>query len=397
MVLDLASAILSAISATIILTNSVLMLLASVSKVRPLELNPGNTQVDVDVTIVVPAYREGPHIRYLLQSLKGVEYPKDRLRLVVVGEREDVETFQEMTRLCNVSDRYLNCGGVRGVYVINESGLRGKPAALNFALKYVDTDIVAVYDAEDTIHPKHVSAAVKLLLEDSSVAAVQFVREIAYVPGKLAEAQLMDFYFYYMILQPYLMRSTGLAEICGSAFFIKLPHLKNVGGFNTASPTEDLDLTYRIGARGLRILLALPPSTTRPIIRTSSLVKQRARWIRGGILSIPVGLGAAPRSLPLLLVTGFTPIATVTTTLTVLIVVAGLFSGSTLALAKYVALVLVFTCSLGVFSALAGSPDKTKMLKYLAVISVIYYLASWRAIAELVASPRSWTKSDSKA
>lgn len=394
--LDSISAVLGTISAVIIAANSVVMLLASAGRARPLEVYPEGDRTDVSVAILVPAYREGPHIRYVLRSLKFVEYPKDRLKLIVVGERDDLETYHEIARICEVDGDTINCGGVRGVYLINASGARGKPSALNFALKYVDADVVAVYDAEDSVHPNHVSIAVRLL-EDESVAAVQFVREMAQVAGRLGEAQVADFYFYYLVIQPYLMRSTGLAEICGSAFFIKHSVLRRVGGFNTASPAEDLDLTYRIGALGLRVLIAQPPSITRPIVRVSSLVKQRARWIRGGLLSIPTGLRAAPRTLPLLLITGFMPVSTVTSTLTVLLGIVGLVSGCDLSLCVYAVIAASSACSLGLVPVSLSSTGRTIALKNLAVMSAIYYLASWRAIAELIVSPRDWSKSEFKA
>ncbi|MEM1650599.1 MAG: glycosyltransferase family 2 protein [Sulfolobales archaeon] len=394
--LDLASTILCSVSAFIILSNSILMLLASLSRARPLELSRSGVQSKVEVAIVVPAYREGPFIHYVIQSLKEVDYPKNHLKLVIVGEEDDVETYREIEKLCDVRSDHIDCGGIRGIYIVNTSGERGKPAALNFALKYVDADIIGFYDAEDLVHPKHVSIAVELL-EDSSVAAVQFVREVAKIPGALGEAQAADFYFYYMVLQPFLMRYTGLAEICGSAFFIKSSLLKETGGFNTNSPAEDLDLTYRLGALGLKVLLALPPSTTRPIASTSSLIKQRARWIRGGILSIPTGFSAAPRSIPLMLITGFMPITTVTSSLTLLLGVVALLTGSTLTLSKYAIVALVFACVLGASSVLASNLGKTRMLRYLAIMSFVYYLASWRALVELFTSPRSWTKSQSKA
>ncbi len=394
--LDLASAVLSALSAAILAVSSTLMLAASLSGARPLDPEPGNPREYASVAVIVPVYREGPHVRYVLQSLKGVRYPRDRLTLVVVGEEGDDETYREISRLCETSEGYLDCGGVRGVYIINKSGARGKPAALNFALGRVDADVVAVYDAEDTVHPDHISIAVRLL-EDESVGAVQFVREVSPYPGNLAESQRFDFHFYYMVFQPYLAHRTGLAEVCGSAFFMRLSLLKSLNGFNSSSPAEDLDLTYRLGARGLKVLVSLPPSFTRPVVRTSSLVKQRARWIRGGILSIPTGLRALPRSAPLLLVTGLMPLTSVVSTVAFLLLAVGLATGSASALSWSAAAVLAVVCSLGALPVVLAGRDGRGGLKYLAAMSPVYFLASWRAVFELAVSPRDWTKSESKA
>ncbi|MCX8209023.1 MAG: glycosyltransferase family 2 protein [Sulfolobales archaeon] len=394
--LDLVSSAFGLVTVFIVSANSLLMMLAYLSKSHPVKTPSEDCGRYPSVTVVVPAYREGPYIHYVLQSLKEVRYPRDKLRLIIVGESGDSDTYGEVLKICEVRGQHLNCGGVEGSYLENSSGVRSKPAALNYALRYVDSEILAVYDAEDTIHPDHVLAAVELL-GSSDVAAIQFVREVASVSSKLSGAQVADFHFYYRILQPYIARKTGLAEICGSAFFIKTRYLVSVGGFNSTSPTEDLDLTYRIGARGWRVLIALPPSTTRPIARASSLVRQRARWIRGGLLSIPAGLKALPRSLPLLLVTGFMPLTAATSTVAVAAGFVGLLSGFDMTLFRQVFLALVTACSLSFLLVILAAPKEKAVLKYLVVMSAIYYLASWRAVVELLTAPRAWTKSDSKA
>ncbi|MCX8185121.1 MAG: glycosyltransferase family 2 protein [Sulfolobales archaeon] len=394
--LDLVSAVFSLISISILSANSAVVTLAYLSRSRPVEVYPENLYEYPEVTIVVPAYRERSSIHHVLQSLKEVRYPRDKLKVVVVGESDDIETYREISKFCKAGNQLLNCGEVVGIYIENSSGVRGKPAALNYALRYINTDILAVYDAEDTIHPDHVLTAVKIL-EDSDVVAVQFIREVANTSSKLSKAQIADFYFFYEVFQPYIAHKTGLAEVCGSAFFIKVPHLVSIGGFNISSPTEDLDLTYRIGARRWKVVLAYPPSTTRPISRFSSLVKQRARWIRGGILSISVGLRAVPRSIPLLLITGFTPIAAITSTIAVAVGFAGLLLGFEMTLFRRVILVLAAVCVLGSTPVVLANPGGRSALKYLAVMSAVYYLAIWRAVFELLTAPRSWTKSDFKA
>ena len=191
------------------------------------------------------------------------------------------------------------------------------------------------------------------------------------------------------------MHKTWLPEICGSAFFTRLSYLNKVGGFNLGSPAEDLDLTYRFGARGWKIVVAEPPSVTRPITRTSSLVKQRARWIRGGILAIPQGVRALPRSAPLLLVTGLMPISSVTSTLALIFSLASILLGGGQQ-AIIVILVLVSASSIGALPLALLAGNKERIFKYLGLMSAIYFLASWRAVIELFVAPHSWNKSEDK-
>jgi cellulose synthase/poly-beta-1,6-N-acetylglucosamine synthase-like glycosyltransferase len=395
MVLDMLALLFGLISATIIFANTSLMTLSLLSRSTPLEPPVIDLSKHPEVTIVIPAYREGPNIRYVLQSIKDVNYPKDRLEIVVVGEEDDFETYSEILKICEVSGNELACGGVRGRYLVNRSGTRNKPAALNFALRYVRSEIVAFFDAEDTVHRDHIAIAVNFLLEDNSTAAVQFVREVAPEFGDVGEVQRTDFWLYYRVILPYIMHKTRLPEICGSAFFTRLSYLNKVGGFNLGSPAEDLDLTYRFGARGWKIVVAEPPSVTRPITRTSSLVKQRARWIRGGILAIPQGVRALPRSAPLLLVTGLMPISSVTSTLALIFSLASILLGGGQQ-AIIVILVLVSASSIGALPLALLAGNKERIFKYLGLMSAIYFLASWRAVIELFVAPHSWNKSEDK-
>jgi len=391
-------AVTSGLLTLVILTaNNLVLAAAALSRVRPYEVCE---DLEVDrgrIAVIVPAYREGDTIHHVLTSLRDVDYDKRLLKLIVVGEEGDPETYAAVSRVCRVDGELLNCYGVAGRYLVNKSGMRGKAAALSYALKYVDAEYVAVYDAEDTAHSRHFKVALRIL-RDETVAAVQFVRRVAARSRTIEKAQEEDFNLYYMRVQPFMSKYFGLAELGGSAFLVKAKCLWAVGGVNPRAPAEDLDLTYRLASKGWRVVIALPPSETRSITTLGSLVRQRSRWIRGGILSIPLGIRALPRSLPLLVITGITPLSTVTSTTMLVAVLVDLALGSCMHYLTYILIALVVVSSTSILATifLSGNSDVIRKLKYVAVMSAVYYLATWKALVDALRAPYSWERSESK-
>lgn len=393
-----ALAVTSGLLTLVILTaNNLVLAAAALSRVRPYEVRE-NLEVDRGrIAVIVPAYREGGTIHHLLASLRDVDYDKRLLKLIVVGEEDDPETYAAISRVCKVDGELLDCYGIAGRYLVNRSGMRGKAAALSYALKYVDAEYVAVYDAEDTVHPRHFRVALRIL-RDETIAAVQFVRRVIARSRTIEKAQEEDFNLYYIKIQPFMSKYFGLAELGGSAFLVKTKCLQAVGGVNPRAPAEDLDLTYRLASKGWRVVIAFPPSETRSITTLGSLVKQRSRWIRGGILSIPLGIRALPRSLPLLIVTGITPLSTVTSTTMLVALLVDLVLGLYTHYLTYILAALVAVSATSIITAifLSGNSNVIERLKYLAVMSVVYYLATWKALIDTLRTPYSWEKSESK-
>jgi cellulose synthase/poly-beta-1,6-N-acetylglucosamine synthase-like glycosyltransferase len=393
-VLPVASGLLTLV---VLLANNLVLVAAALSRARPYEVGDDLGGSYGRVTLVVPAYREGDTIHFLLTSLRDIDYDRGSLKLIIVGEEDDRETYDAVSRVCRVDGEVLDCYGIAGRYLVNRSGMRGKAVALSYALRYVDTEYVAVYDAEDTVHPKHFKVALRVL-SDSSVAAVQFVRRVVARYRTVEKAQEEDFNMYYTRVQPFMSKYFGLAELGGSAFLIKTECLRAVGGVNPRAPTEDLDLTYRLASRGWRVLVALPPSETRSITTLGSLIKQRSRWIRGGILAIPLGIRALPRSLPLLIVTGITPLSTVTSTVMFVALLVDLVVGLYTRYLLYILVTLVVLSATSTLTSLLllGNPVDVGKLKYIAVMSAVYYLATWRALLDILRAPYSWDRSESK-
>jgi lipopolysaccharide/colanic/teichoic acid biosynthesis glycosyltransferase/glycosyltransferase involved in cell wall biosynthesis len=100
------------------------------------------------VTIIIPAYQEAGHIRMKLENLAGLDYPRDRLAVIVAcdGCTDGTETIAAQTLATPA------CASLQAklqVFPIN----RGKVAVLNEVIAGCRSDLVALTDVSASVEP----------------------------------------------------------------------------------------------------------------------------------------------------------------------------------------------------------------------------------------------------
>ena len=126
---------------------------------RPWNLN---TRYDYEpvTTIIVPAYRESKVIVKKLKNILELEYPPEKLQVIVIGDPETIEICREFIKANNIN-----------LYLIEEKERMGKSQALNYALKHAKGEVIATSDA-DAIWDRKALKNALYYLSDPSVAAV---------------------------------------------------------------------------------------------------------------------------------------------------------------------------------------------------------------------------------
>jgi glycosyltransferase XagB len=92
-------------------------------------------------TILVPAYNEPEVVDDLIGALAGLEYPADKLQVLLLLEADDDVTIEAAKR-CKESDAI-------NILLVPPAEPRTKPKACNYGLHFAAGDIVTIYDAED--------------------------------------------------------------------------------------------------------------------------------------------------------------------------------------------------------------------------------------------------------
>lgn len=225
-------------------------------------------------SIIVPTKDEELVISRCLNGIQELDYPKDKMEIIVV----DGNSSDSTRKICQeFAENYSG-----NIKIINEKQSRGKPAALNLALSYITGEIVGVFDA-DSLPEKDVLSKVASYFNDKLVTAVQgrttSLNEKKNILTRVISSEEKAWFQALLSGREHMQLFVPLN---GSCQFIRLGVLKELGGWDENSLTEDVELALRLVEKKHIIKYAhdvVSGQETPNGLR--ELVKQRTRWYRG--------------------------------------------------------------------------------------------------------------------
>lgn len=228
----------------------------------------------VSFSLIVPMKNEVKVAKRILESLLKLDYPAEKFEILVVDDGSTDGTSAVCKRFARSYPKRIKYLRMRVS--------KGKPAALNYALKFAAGDVVGVFDA-DNIPERSTLAKVVKYFGDQDVTAVQgLIRSIN------AEENMLTKMIYYESLLQYQVFWQGkdrlglFVPLAGTCQFIRREVLVKIGGWLDGALSEDMELSARLMENGYATKLASdvcswqenPTSFRR-------LMKQRLRWFRG--------------------------------------------------------------------------------------------------------------------
>jgi cellulose synthase/poly-beta-1,6-N-acetylglucosamine synthase-like glycosyltransferase len=129
---------------------------------------PWNLKIDYNyrpkISILVPTYNEASIIRYKLENLIKVNYTRDLMQIIVVDSNSEDQTVDIVYDFIRQHPDF-------NIQILRENERRGKSAALNFALKSCEGEVIVVSDA-DCFWPSDILEKALPFLSDPTVGAV---------------------------------------------------------------------------------------------------------------------------------------------------------------------------------------------------------------------------------
>jgi cellulose synthase/poly-beta-1,6-N-acetylglucosamine synthase-like glycosyltransferase len=167
---------------------------------------------------------------------------------------------------------------------------KGKPAALNYGLKHAENGICVFYDSGIRIEPYTIHELVSALQNEEEVVAIGPIIIENYKQNKWTRAVLVDYTFTAggALLSEVKNRLGSSCYLFGRNFCIRTKNLRDYGGFNEESLTEDLYLSTLLNLDGNKVLF-IPKAKAYDIApyKWNVIKKQRQRWIGGFIGDMP--------------------------------------------------------------------------------------------------------------
>jgi cellulose synthase/poly-beta-1,6-N-acetylglucosamine synthase-like glycosyltransferase len=232
------------------------------------------------VSVLVALYREADIAARLVQRLGRLDYPRDRLDLLLAVEETDAATRRALDR--------PDLPPWMRVIVVPDGVLRTKPRALNYALDFCRGSIVGVYDAEDAPEGDQIARVVaRFANRDDRVACLQGVLDF-YNPGTnwLSRCFTVEYASWFRVMLPGLQKLGLPLPLGGTTLFFRRAALERMGAWDAHNVTEDADLGMRLARHGYRTEMI--GSVTGEEANCASLlswVRQRSRWIKGYMMT----------------------------------------------------------------------------------------------------------------
>jgi len=287
-VLDYRSELLvlnAALTIFYLLTTLYRMLIIDLSLRKPREMiitpeemtEPPNGKEWPRYMIILPMYHEAAVLPQLVEGLKKLDYPKDRLEIRLLIEEDDDETMP-VARALNLEPPFV-------IVPIPKSYPRTKPKACNVGIEDGEADLLVIYDAEDQPEPDQLKkAAVAFSKSASNVACIQ--AKLGYYNSDwnlLTKCFTAEYATWFGLCLPGVDSLHAPIPLGGTSNHFRLDILRQAGGWDEYNVTEDCDLGLRLFENGWRTRILDSTTWEQACPSLPFWVRQRSRWVKGYI------------------------------------------------------------------------------------------------------------------
>ncbi len=239
---------------------------------KNLMLEDKKAKVCPKISVLIPAWNIEKLIGKAIESMRNVDYPKDKLEIIVINKGSH--------------DNTANIARSMGVRVVNMKMKAGvineKAEVMNFGMKYATGKIIAIVDA-DSMPKKDSFLKIVSKFEDDRVAGVTSAVLVKNKDKWIEKMQEIE----YMIIAwaRKLLEFLGCVYVTpGALSMYRLDRVKEVGGFDSKILTEDIEIAWKLLKKGYIIKMALSAKVLTVVPSTlKRWWKQRVRWHIGGI------------------------------------------------------------------------------------------------------------------
>lgn len=223
------------------------------------------------VSIVVPSFNEEKTIAATLTSLLALEYPKEKLEIIVVNDGSKDNTGKIAEEFAQKHPQIK--------YFYKENG--GKYTALNYAIERSTSELIGCLDADSFAAPDALIEMVKKFEDEQDAYAIMPAMRVAEPKSMLERMQAVEYTF--GVFYKKMFDNIGALNVLPGPFsFYRRSVFNIVGPFHHAHNTEDMEIAFRMHKHGLKIVNAhhaMVYTTVPKTVRT--LLKQRTRWSQG--------------------------------------------------------------------------------------------------------------------
>jgi cellulose synthase/poly-beta-1,6-N-acetylglucosamine synthase-like glycosyltransferase len=228
-------------------------------------------------TILIPAHNEEVVIGSTIEAMLNLQYPKDKLKIMVINDGSNDRTKEIIESFTARDNRVVLYDIPKG------QGGKGKSRALNLGVRQVKSEVIAVYDADNTPDPMALHYLMASLISNKELGAVigkfRTINKHRNILTRFINIETLSFQ---SMLQAGRWQLHNIATLPGTNFVMWRWLIDELDGWDEEALTEDSELSIRIYELGYKIKF-LPYAITyeQEPEKWKVWIKQRVRWVRG--------------------------------------------------------------------------------------------------------------------
>jgi len=221
------------------------------------------------VTIVVPCYNEEKTIKGTIDSLLGLDYPKDKLKIIVVDDGSKDTTWE----VVQVFKEYENIKLIR-----KKNG--GKYDAQNVGLLHTDTPFFGCLDSDSFVDSQALKRIMTYFLDPDTMAVAPSI--VVDNPKNIIQGAQKAEYDMAIYTKKMLAFLGGIHVTPGPFSIFRKKVFDELGPYRHAHNTEDQEIALRMQEHHYKIEHC-PDAYVYTVAPNSvgKLYRQRQRWIYG--------------------------------------------------------------------------------------------------------------------
>lgn len=358
-------------------------------------------------SILVPVFKEARVIGTLLRALRDLDYPADKLDIILLFEEDDPETLAAAKAAApGANVRFL---------IVPSAEPQTKPKACNVGLLFAHGEFLVVYDAEDQPEPDQLKKAIIAFRRGPAelVCVQAALNYYNWNENFLTRMFTLEYSFWFDYLLPGLDALGLPIPLGGTSNHFRAAVLRELGGWDPFNVTEDADLGIRAAMHGCRVGIINSTTYEEANKQLGNWLRQRSRWIKGYMQTAlvfsrnPFGLlrrAGWRHTFGFALLIGGTPLIFLIFPVSIALTMIWLFTRTTLLEPLFPPVVLY----LSLFNLLIGNAlaiyvnmfavfkRRLHMLVLFSLLNPCYWMlhsiASFKALGQLFTKPYYWEK-----
>jgi len=231
------------------------------------------------VTIQLPLYNEYYVVERLINSVCGIDYPKEKMEIQVLDDSTD-ETVDLVEKI--VKDKKAAGFDIEHIRRKTREGF--KAGALKEGLKKAKGDFVAIFDADFIPQETFLKNTLNFFADDK-IGMVQTRWE--HLNGDyslLTRAQALALDGHFVIEQTVRNKAGLFINFNGTGGIWRKSCIEDAGNWHADTLTEDLDLSFRAQLNGWKFIFLKDYTSPAELpSEINALKSQQFRWTKGAI------------------------------------------------------------------------------------------------------------------